>query len=215
MEIIKRKDAKRLGMRWYFTGKPCKHGHIAKRQVVCGSCVECRDLNKERFKKENPDYWKENYKKTWLRRLFQRNRKENLLKKSEYNKKYWKDNAERLSEYDRKRRSRNRDTKPWLDSFRSRQKVAKKKGIKFTITQEWCKERWTGCCELSGIPFVLSTKHSGPYSPTIDKIDPTQGYIPENCRFVLYVINSLKSTLTDKEMLEVAEALVNYDRSKK
>lgn len=209
MKIIKRKDAKTTGLTKYFTGKPCLKGHIAERWVCNGVCIVCKDI----WFEKNPDYWKENYKKTWLRRHFHRHRKDHLIHKSEYNKKYWKDNAERLSEYGKKRRSKDRDIKPWLDSFRSRQKVAKKRSIQFSLTQEWCKERWTGKCELSGIPFILSSKHSGPYSPTIDKIDPTQGYTPENCRFVLYVINSLKSTLTDKEMLEIARALVEYDRS--
>lgn len=38
-----RAEAKALGAKHYFTGKPCKHGHIALREVK-GSCVECRRL---------------------------------------------------------------------------------------------------------------------------------------------------------------------------
>lgn len=30
-----------LGEKWYFTGKPCKHGHIALRQVSNKGCKEC------------------------------------------------------------------------------------------------------------------------------------------------------------------------------
>lgn len=41
MEIITRKQAKEQGLTHYFTGKPCKHGHVAKR-LVAGGCVECR-----------------------------------------------------------------------------------------------------------------------------------------------------------------------------
>lgn len=26
----------------YFTGKPCKYGHISERQTIDGSCIECR-----------------------------------------------------------------------------------------------------------------------------------------------------------------------------
>ena len=41
MKIISRKDAKALGLTRYFTGKPCKHGHIAERDTGAGRCVEC------------------------------------------------------------------------------------------------------------------------------------------------------------------------------
>jgi 5-methylcytosine-specific restriction endonuclease McrA len=41
MEIISREDAKLLGRIRYFTGKPCKHGHITER-TLSGGCVECR-----------------------------------------------------------------------------------------------------------------------------------------------------------------------------
>lgn len=36
-----RSEALRLGLTRYFTGKPCKHGHIAERLSSCGRCCEC------------------------------------------------------------------------------------------------------------------------------------------------------------------------------
>jgi hypothetical protein len=41
MEIITRKEAKEKGLTHYFTGKPCKHGHIATRRALTGYCNEC------------------------------------------------------------------------------------------------------------------------------------------------------------------------------
>lgn len=35
-----RAEAKALGAKYYFTGEPCKHGHIAPRKTK-GACVEC------------------------------------------------------------------------------------------------------------------------------------------------------------------------------
>ena len=35
-----RADAKAVGAAYYFTGEPCKHGHIAPRKTK-GSCIEC------------------------------------------------------------------------------------------------------------------------------------------------------------------------------
>ncbi len=38
-----RRDAIRAGRSRYFTGKPCKKGHITEREVTSGHCVECRN----------------------------------------------------------------------------------------------------------------------------------------------------------------------------
>lgn len=34
-------EAKKMGVTQYFTGKPCKHGHISGRQTKGGNCIEC------------------------------------------------------------------------------------------------------------------------------------------------------------------------------
>jgi len=53
MQIISRAEAKAKGLKRYFTGKPCKHGHVAERQVFNATCVDCqRAANKRsRLKK--------------------------------------------------------------------------------------------------------------------------------------------------------------------
>lgn len=38
-----RAEAKATGAKYYFTGKPCKRGHTAEREVK-GNCVECRKI---------------------------------------------------------------------------------------------------------------------------------------------------------------------------
>ena len=40
MEIISRKEAKAQGLVHYFTGKPCLHGHLAKRNTKNTDCTE-------------------------------------------------------------------------------------------------------------------------------------------------------------------------------
>lgn len=35
------KEARDAGSKRYFTGKPCKHGHVAARWAANGDCVEC------------------------------------------------------------------------------------------------------------------------------------------------------------------------------
>lgn len=41
METISRKDAHAKGLRKYFSGVPCKQGHIAERYVTTNGCVAC------------------------------------------------------------------------------------------------------------------------------------------------------------------------------
>ena len=75
-----RQEAIRSGAKTYFHGIPCKRGHIAERQTVNGSCMECnREKNvtekvrdyKKRHKKDNLQRYKEysrEYKKEWSKK---------------------------------------------------------------------------------------------------------------------------------------------------
>jgi RNase P subunit RPR2 len=42
VELITRDAAKAIGLSLFFTGIPCKHGHIAERMVSDGKCYPCR-----------------------------------------------------------------------------------------------------------------------------------------------------------------------------
>ena len=56
MEKISRETAIRLGLKRYFTGAPCIHGHICERLVKKfggGECVECGRLSQQRHKERN------------------------------------------------------------------------------------------------------------------------------------------------------------------
>ena len=52
--IINRAEAKAKGLKRYFTGKPCKQGHISPKQVSNGNCSECLRERANRFNAENP-----------------------------------------------------------------------------------------------------------------------------------------------------------------
>lgn len=44
---ISRAEAKALGLKRYFTGEPCKNGHVAEKDTSGGGCVECRRERKK------------------------------------------------------------------------------------------------------------------------------------------------------------------------
>lgn len=41
MNIIPRAEASKKGLKFYFTGKPCKRGHVSERYVANGRCMAC------------------------------------------------------------------------------------------------------------------------------------------------------------------------------
>ena len=47
-----RKEAKLRGEKWYYTGKPCKRGHIVERRVVTGMCKECGHIYAEQWRRK-------------------------------------------------------------------------------------------------------------------------------------------------------------------
>lgn len=50
-------EAKALNLNYYFTGKPCKKGHVAKRRVSNSGCHECRK-SVDASRRETPEYKK-------------------------------------------------------------------------------------------------------------------------------------------------------------
>jgi len=61
--IIPRKTAISEGLPRYFTGKPCKHGHIAERKLSNGECIGCRmERNRERCRTDEFRAWLREYK---------------------------------------------------------------------------------------------------------------------------------------------------------
>lgn len=52
-----RAEAKASGAAYYFTGEPCKHGHIAPRKTK-GACVECLKVEWTQAAKNRADYFR-------------------------------------------------------------------------------------------------------------------------------------------------------------
>lgn len=50
-----RKEAREQGLTHYFTGKPCKYGHIARRRVDNLTCMECVRLKVRTWQGQNQD----------------------------------------------------------------------------------------------------------------------------------------------------------------
>jgi len=53
-----RKEAQDKGAKYYFTGEPCKHGHVAPRKTK-GSCVECLKVEWQQASEKRAEYFRE------------------------------------------------------------------------------------------------------------------------------------------------------------
>ena len=101
IEIISRKEAKKRGLKRYFTGKACKHGHVAERRVSDGGCRECRaeynNKNKDKEAKRKKDYYNQNKDKIADRDRVRYN--QNKDKRAEYLKRNKDKIVERKKDY--------------------------------------------------------------------------------------------------------------------
>ena len=64
--IISRDEARALGLKRFFTGKPCKRGHVAERWACGGGggeCVECSLENGRKYRAADPERTRENARK--------------------------------------------------------------------------------------------------------------------------------------------------------
>lgn len=122
---------------------------------------------------------------------------------------YREDHARRLAKAREWKRNK-RTAYPWhalLDAAKYR---AKKSGREYTLTPEWAELNWTGRCAITGLPFAVSVgsgQRPAAYAASIDRIDSTKGYTPENSRFVLAAVNFLKHDMSDEDMYRIAEAI--------
>ena len=86
---------------------------------------------------------------------------------------------------------------------------ARQKGLEFTITSDWVRERLErGVCEVTGEPFIYGRGMArGPNSPSLDRIDPSKGYTPDNTRVVIWAYNAAKQDFTEQQFLYVCYVL--------
>ena len=108
LEIISRKEAKERGLIHYFTGKPCKNGHVCNRFVSNTTCLMCARSHQKEYSKRNPEKvrdsfnsWKEcnqdyfdKYNDWYQKEYYAINRDKKRL----YQKEYYDENKEYISE---------------------------------------------------------------------------------------------------------------------
>lgn len=189
---------------------------------TCLTCSEPLPANRTKFCCHQHAMKWHNSRAPWHERK-DRHRK-NALRKAAYqaDPEFWRNKAREWREANPERaqffatRAKEKHwANPWVKLVKGAIRRAKKRGLPFDLTEEWGKERWTGFCEVTKIPFApRKGAPSSIFSPSVDRIVPTKGYTKDNCRFVLLGVNGLKHDGTDEAMYFVAEALMANKPSK-
>ncbi len=110
-KIITREQARKNGLTVYFTGKPCKHGHICERFAINGNCKECSRKKASKRYYKNPQKYNESSKK-WAQQNREK-RKEIIRRYSqnhpEISKRWVENNREKVREYKRRWKLKNKE----------------------------------------------------------------------------------------------------------
>lgn len=146
MEVISREKAKKEGLKFYFTGKQCKNGHIEPRYVCnkyCSKCsassyVENKDeisAKKKAVRKENPEK-----AKAMDKAAYERNRD----KKIAYSKLKWEETKDKTLEERKLRYALNREAeiaqqREWRKNNKDKKTAqrALEKARKLKATPSW------------------------------------------------------------------------------
>ena len=65
--VIKRRDAIRQGLTRYFTGKPCRRGHLSERFCSDKSCVSCKSFQSKNWRQDNLERTRQ-MERSWYKR---------------------------------------------------------------------------------------------------------------------------------------------------
>lgn len=95
---------------------------------------------------------------------------------------------------------------------------ANRKGIAFSLTLEWLTglyEGQAGRCALSGLAFhdeaFPDALVKRPFSLSIDRIDPADGYTPENIQLVLVAVNFARNQWGDDVLRQISWAITEHE----
>lgn len=179
--------AKAAGHVTFFTGRPCKNGHIAHRYTAGGGCSVCASERQKSAPRSAVD----------------------PIKNAVYQAKW---NASTRG-YQAKMAWKVRDPKnAWACSAVGGAKArARKYGIPFDLDKEYVRAILTDTCPVLGTPFVWFGQKLGPHSPSLDRNDPSKGYVRGNVTVISARANAIKSDACIDEIEAVARWLREKD----
>lgn len=115
--------------------------------------------------------------------------------RKQYSKAYYVQHSERIKKY---RKTRQDETT--LSSIKRR---AKRKGLDFDLDVEDVKGN---VCPVFGVELIrVSTPGAADFSPSVDRIDNSKGYVKGNVQVLSNLANKMKANATKEQLIQFAE----------
>lgn len=173
-----REEAQARGDMYFFTGMPCRRGHVAARYTSSPMCVECVRANYEKRKPKTLAELKEKYRAN--PEEYRRKERERAYRDP---KRYWVKNV-----------------------LKNAQARATRVGVPFTLTPEYLLSIIPDFCPVFGTTFVfVGNGKLCAESATLDRKVPAIGYVPGNVVVISNLANSIKHNASAKEVARVAQ----------
>ena len=171
---------------------------------------EYRQKNKERIAECGKEYRKEN--KERIAEYDKEYKQKNKERKAEYMKEYYQKNKERLTEY-QKEYDKSR-AKPTTEVYRyfgeraSKLKIKSRKNkILYDLDGKYLQSIYPedGKCPALNVEMKAGYDSDWRLSPSVDRIDPSGGYVRGNVIWVSWLANCIKTSATPKQIITVGE----------
>lgn len=191
MDIISREEARVKGLIRYFTGNPCKRGHVCEHHTKSGTCILCGN---------------------------QKSREWNI--KTGYGDQYRVDNDDLVTTSNRRWRQNNPDkVKQYNNTQSSRilsqlhqaKRRAAAKGLEFNLTKDDI--IIPEVCPVLGIPISRSVDYHNDGSPSIDRVDSSKGYTKDNIVIISWRANRLKNDATIEELKQIVKYMEEHSET--
>lgn len=163
------------------------------------ACKDCQKKRNNEYALAHKDYFKQKNKEKY-------NPEENPERYQQYKDKFLEGRVKQSSSV----RGR---LKTLLSSAKGR---ALKKGLDYELSYDWLFEQYKkqeGKCLLTGIPLEFcvnadKSRRYQPFSPSLDRIDPSKGYTKENVRLVCTAINVAMNEWGEELYAKVCQAYI-------
>jgi hypothetical protein len=194
MEVISKEEAIQKSLKRYFTGQPCKNGHIAERFISQNRCVICHYASSNKWRrsdrKERPEFYLEQGRNRDPEKAKEKNRRwheanrDKVLKRLS---KFEKDNRERRNLYKKEKYPVERAI--W---------AAERRALKSNATPPWSdlkaiEQFYIDCARISAetgikhhVDHIVPLKHSlvcGLHVPANLQIIPASDNIAKSNKF--------------------------------
>lgn len=189
--------------------------------LICKETLPFSEFNKDQTRKDGHQPYCRTCVKAYKRTYYKLN-SEKLIAKANL---YRAENLEKLREYDRERQKQTKRRLRGTDTWRGKAValIASMRGTSRDKGFEWSDDWWNieeltlriqdGRCEKTGVPFNLllfvnELYKTNPYTPSVDRIDNSKNYHPDNVQIVTWFYNNMKRDHSQELVDEIMDSII-------